>query len=114
MNEHIKVEQHVDRTLSPSDKMYQGNAIHYFNVGSSALENILAAVGIAKIQPASVLDFGCGAGRVTRWIAAAFPQATIEGCDIRAVDIKFVADTFNARTWQSGNRRCKTQSAVVL
>lgn len=102
MNEHIKVDR-VDRTLSPSDKMYAGNAVHYFSVGSSALENILAAVGIAKMQPASILDFGCGAGRVTRWIAAAFPQATIEGCDICAVDIKFVADTFNARTWQSGN-----------
>jgi SAM-dependent methyltransferase len=101
MNEHVKVEHRVDRTLSPSDKMFEGNSDHYFGVGFSALENIQSAVSIAKIKPATVLDFGCGAGRVTRWIAAAFPHANIEGCDIREGDIKFVSETFSLRTWQS-------------
>jgi SAM-dependent methyltransferase len=100
MNEHVKVD-HVNRTLSPDDKMFGGNSKHYFDVGSSALENIQSAVGIAKIKPANILDFGCGAGRVTRWIAAGFPQAHIEGCDIREADIRFVADAFGVRTWQS-------------
>lgn len=92
----------VDQTLSPSDAMYGGNQAHYFNVGSSALTSILHAVSIAETKPMSILDFGCGAGRVTRWIVAAFPQAKVEGCDIREADIKFVAETFGARTWQSG------------
>jgi SAM-dependent methyltransferase len=101
MNELTNVKDLVDRALSPSDAMYGGNADHYFSVGSSAIANILTAVRIAEAKPESILDFGCGAGRVTRWIAAAFPNASIEGCDIRQADIKFVADTFSARTWQS-------------
>jgi SAM-dependent methyltransferase len=102
MNEQLDVEQRVNRTLSPSDAMYGGNTDHYFSVGLSAITNILDTVRIAKAKPASILDFGCGAGRVTRWIAAAFPNASIEGCDIRKADIEFVADTFGARTWLSG------------
>lgn len=82
--------------------MYQGNLDHYFSVGSSALNNIKSAVAVAEIDPHCILDFGCGAGRVTRWIAAAFPQAKIEGCDIRQADLEFVAQTFGARTWVSG------------
>jgi SAM-dependent methyltransferase len=102
MNEPVEVEYRVDRTLSPSDAMFQGNTEHYFSVGLSAITNILNNVRIAETKPDSILDFGCGAGRVTRWIAAAFPNASIEGCDIRKTDIEFVADTFGARTWQSG------------
>jgi SAM-dependent methyltransferase len=82
--------------------MYAGNPDHYFSVGSSALANIKNAVAVAEIDPHCVLDFGCGAGRVTRWIAAAFPNAKIEACDIRQADLKFVAETFGARTWVSG------------
>jgi SAM-dependent methyltransferase len=102
MNQHVEVERRVDRTISTSDAMYLGNSGHYFEVGSSALENILRAVAITETKPARILDFGCGSGRVTRWIAAAFPESKIEGCDLAEADIKFVAATFGARTWQSG------------
>jgi SAM-dependent methyltransferase len=102
MNEHVQIEHRVNRSLSPSDAMYGGNPDHYFSVGSSALANIKNAVAIAETDPHCVLDFGCGAGRVTRWLAAAFPQAEIEACDIRQADLKFVAETFGARIWVSG------------
>jgi SAM-dependent methyltransferase len=102
MNDKVKVEDRVDRALSPSDAMYGGNTEHYFSVGLSAITSILNTVRVAEAKPDSILDFGCGAGRVTRWIAAAFPNARIEGCDIRKADIEFVANTLGARTWLSG------------
>jgi SAM-dependent methyltransferase len=91
----------ISRALSPIDAMYEGNPDHYFGAGKSALTNIKHAVSIANINPQRILDFGCGAGRVTRWIAAEFPQAKIEGCDIRPEDIEFVGATFEVQTWRS-------------
>ena len=93
----------VNKTISPNDAMYSGNQIHYFGVGASALSNILHAVGVTESNPSRILDFGCGAGRVTRWLHTAFPDAAIEGCDIRKTDVEFVAKMFGGRTWISGS-----------
>jgi SAM-dependent methyltransferase len=82
--------------------MFRGNMSHYFGTGGSALSVILNVLQIAEeLSPESILDFGCGAGRVTRWLVSAFQNSLIEGCDIRQVDINFVASEFNIRTWLS-------------
>jgi SAM-dependent methyltransferase len=93
----------VNKTISAGDAMYGGNQAHYFSVGASALSSILHAIGVTESNPSRILDFGCGAGRVTRWLHAAFPGAAIEGCDIRKTDVEFVTKTFGARTWISGS-----------
>jgi len=89
--------------LSPLDTMYAGNDRHYFACGASALNVILTALQLADLpDPAALLDFGAGAGRVTRWLSAAFPDAAIDSCDLRQQDLDFCRDEFGARTWPSG------------
>jgi SAM-dependent methyltransferase len=86
-----------------NDAMYHGNPHHYFSCGASALNCILNSLSLAAIgKPNRVLDFGCGAGRVTRWLRAAFTESCLHACDIRVDDLNFVADNFHAKTWVSG------------
>ena len=76
---------------------------HYFSVGASALNVINSVLALAQVDsPKTILDFGCGAGRVTRWLSAAFPQATISACDLREDDLAFVRNKLGANTWVSG------------
>lgn len=48
------------------------------------------------------MDFGAGAGRVTRWLRAGFPNAEITVSDIRKDDIEFCIRAFNAKPWITG------------
>jgi hypothetical protein len=57
---------------------------------------------VDAFDPVTILDFGAGAGRVTRWLRAAFPSAAIDACDLREQDMEFCGKQFNARTWISG------------
>jgi hypothetical protein len=93
----------VSRELSPDDAMYHGNDAHYLSCGASALNVILGVVTIAQaLAPRNVLDFGAGAGRVTRWLRAAFPTAAIHTCDLPDADMRFNERVFGARTWTIG------------
>jgi len=47
----------------------------------------MAATGWSLHPDAHVLDFGCGAGRMTRWLADQAPAAAIWGTDISAPHI---------------------------
>jgi hypothetical protein len=88
--------------LAEHDAMYHGNDHHYLSCGASALNTILAALRLASLpDPRTVLDFGAGAGRVTRWLKAAFPNALIGTCDLRAQDMAFCERAFSAHTWLS-------------
>lgn len=92
----------VSKDISDGDAMFAGNnRAHYFSVGASALGNILDVLALAKTRLERILDFGCGAGRVTRWLRQAFPQSAIEACDIRNEDLEFVSKSFGIKTWQS-------------
>jgi hypothetical protein len=94
----------VSLDLDQGDAMYAGNDRHYLSCGASALNVILAALGLAdRPDPATILDFGSGAGRVTRWLRAAFPLAVLDVCDLREQDVRFCRDTFQAQTWVSGS-----------
>jgi SAM-dependent methyltransferase len=95
--------QSLNREILPSDGMFQNDRRHYFSCGASALACILHAIGMSGItKPNSVLDFGCGAGRVTRWLCAAFPEALIQACDVREDDLVFVKQSLGVSTWVSG------------
>ena len=90
----------VDRKISPNDSMFHGNQEHYFACGESALRVISAALSLAGMEtPRSILDFGSGAGRVTRWFKASFPTSEIHACDIREQDIEFLRANFGIRAW---------------
>ena len=89
--------------LSPEDAMYDNNDAHYLGVGESALNVIEAARALARApSPGAILDFGAGAGRVTRWLRAAFPEAHISACDVRPQDVQFCRDQFGVEGWVSG------------
>jgi 2-polyprenyl-3-methyl-5-hydroxy-6-metoxy-1,4-benzoquinol methylase len=92
----------VNLNLAPDDEMYEGVDDHYVLCGASALNLILCAIDAALTAPRAILDFGAGAGRVTRWLRAAFPSAHIGACDLRAPDMAFCHDQFHAQTWISG------------
>ena len=55
--------------------MHEGNDAHYLLCGASALTALHAACLLAGKQPRSILDFGAGAGRVTRWLRAQWERA---------------------------------------
>ena len=80
--------------------MFHGNVEHYFSCGESALSVILAAISLAGIEtPKRILDFGAGAGRVSRWLKAEFPGSRIAGCDIREQDVTFLRSSLGIEAW---------------
>lgn len=90
----------VSRAISPHDEMYGGNPDHYFDVGSSALHSIAAALFAARRREASIqqiLDLPCGHGRVMRFLRKRFPQACLTACDLNASGVDYCAETFGAQ-----------------
>jgi trans-aconitate methyltransferase len=83
--------------------MFAGNPEHYFSCGESALRVLLEAIELSgTATPARILDFGAGAGRVTRWLKAAFPASSISCCDLREGDMEFLRVLCGADTWTIG------------
>ena len=71
--------------------------MHYFYGGRSAMRTIADALIIADLElPKRILDFPCGHGRVLRFMARAFPAATLYAGDINAGGIAFCAERFGA------------------
>lgn len=91
--------ERVSRLLAETDRMYAGDAAHYLTCGASALSVIHAATVLAGKRPAALLDFGSGAGRVTRWLRAHWPQARITVSDLRAEDLAFCAEHLGCTAW---------------
>jgi SAM-dependent methyltransferase len=70
---------------------------HYFNVGRSAFRSIrLAQLAVGARDPERILDFGCGYGRVMRFLRAAYPDATIVGADVDPGGTFYCAEVFGA------------------
>lgn len=91
------------QSISPLDGMFHGNLEHYLACGESALRVLLSAISLGQSAPPKcILDFGAGAGRVTRWLKAHFPEANIHACDIRDQDMTFLRSTFGIEAWTVG------------
>lgn len=90
----------VDVTLeaSPEDGMLRGIPHeHYLSVGIGALTAIQSFARMWGVEAfGSIMDFGCGHGRVLRWLRAAYPLAAVVGADIDADGVAFCARTFGA------------------
>jgi 2-polyprenyl-3-methyl-5-hydroxy-6-metoxy-1,4-benzoquinol methylase len=88
--------------LASHDQMHTQDW-HYYGVGMSALWALQAVtrarMGIrADLEfPRRVLDFGCGCGRVTRWLRQGFPQADIHVTDLRQADVQWCVDNFGCK-----------------
>ena len=91
----------VSLKVAEHDAMYAGNGVHYLECGASALSVIHAATVLAGTRPGAILDFGSGAGRVTRWLRAHWPQARITATDLRGDDLAFCEAEFGCATFLS-------------
>lgn len=82
-----EVAERLNVRLSIDDGMYSNNGNYYLKCGQDALRLIQQCMKIAgknKNEVSQVLDYGCGYGRVTRWLAAEFPNSDVVGLDIDA------------------------------
>lgn len=96
------VKERIDWSLMDGDHMFARDPAHYREVGESALRVIVAAlISSNSSNPRAILDFGCGSGRVTRWLRAAFPAARIDVADVRDGALEFCARTFDASAWKT-------------
>jgi SAM-dependent methyltransferase len=84
--------------IDRNDMMYEGQAAAYFSSGYSALfcmRQALEAAGRTSVQ--SILDFGCGHGRVLRSLHAQFPDATLTAVDVDRRGVDFCAKKLGAK-----------------
>ncbi len=109
------LENTISKTIMPNDHMYNSaNPNHYFSVGQSALRAIEASLLLKhnRWEPENILDFGCGSGRVTRWLKAGFPEATITACDLRQDSLEFLQETLGVETCRSNEDFCQVAFPV--
>lgn len=88
----------VEQEIAPGDEMYAPDRRGlYFEMGASALRAIrLALLAAGKDEPARILDFPCGHGRVLRMLKAAFPDAALTAGDLNADGVAFCERKFGA------------------
>ena len=92
------MEIEVSRIISPDDAMWrpQPNEKTYLAAGKTVADTIRVIQHLANQEPKSILDYGCGHGRILRWLQAYWPDAKLSGADIRRGQIDFCAKTFGA------------------
>jgi len=89
----------IDMTMSPNDHMLTASKEAYIRTSLSGLKCVQNAVASVNKSPEtikSILDFGCGYGRVLRALKAGYPEATITACDLMEDSVRFCAEAFNA------------------
>jgi SAM-dependent methyltransferase len=80
------------------DWMYDGDGVHYFKVGLSAIDCIDDAIAAAQLSNVRrILDLPCGGGRVLRFLVHRFPDAEITACELDRGPVEFCARTFGAQ-----------------
>ena len=90
----------IKRDVAANDRMMDGDERHYFGVGRSATYVITGAIVARHLHPGgnapitSILDYGCGYGRVARYLRAMFPRARIAGTDFIAEGVEWCVNHF--------------------
>lgn len=64
----------------------------YFGVGLNALMLIRQILQARRLHPETILDLPSGFGRVTRFLRAAYPHATIYASDVNIHATRFCAN----------------------
>lgn len=94
-----KLDNLIVRSVSPDDQMHTGSDEQYFGCGRDAINKIAGVLCLLGAEePANILDFGCGHGRVGRYLQAAFPDARLVGCDTMQRAVDFYSSTFGVET----------------
>ncbi len=73
----------------------RGDAASFISAGKIIafdLDNAMQMAGITLNSGASVLDFGCGPGRVAQWFQKIHPTARLHGCDIDPDPIEWASE----------------------
>jgi SAM-dependent methyltransferase len=94
----------VSGTVHPADTMWYlaKEPIGYAKHGASALAAIRATLLLAgRSAPSSILDFGCGFGRVGRWLRACYPDAALTGAEVTQNAVDFYSTEFAAEGWKT-------------
>lgn len=87
----------VSQEILPDDPMYAFSPERYFEFGRAALRSIqIALIASQRDSPGRILDFACAAGRVMRYLEAAFPDASLTACDLREEYVRFCSRAFGA------------------
>ena len=72
----------------PPEQLWDGlgaNLIEYLSVGKEHADNMRQALARQSVEmPDTILDFGCGAGRMIRWLKPEAERGIVWGCDITA------------------------------
>jgi SAM-dependent methyltransferase len=111
------VVKRLNKTVADGDGMYSGDDRYYLETGANALQIIyrsLAAAGKSVSSPRSILDYGCGYGRILRWLRAAYPEAELVGADIDKKALAAVGRLFGVKTVKLGRSRSKTLKSFDL
>ena len=82
--------------------MFDGNRVTYIADGLMALSGIRRGQEAAGIrEPGSILDFGCGHGRVLRMLQVGTSSTTLIGCDTDLDGVEFCKSTLGVRCFVS-------------
>ena len=95
----------VNTTIHPNDHMFNTAAQgmkDYMFVGQSGVRVLLTAAQMCRLTAfGSILDFGCGHGRVGRHLRACWPESKLTFSDLNESCWKFCAETFQGDGFSS-------------
>lgn len=78
----------------PPEQLWRGlgaNLNEYLNVGKEHTDNMRKSLKNQGVEmPDTILDFGCGAGRMVRWLKPEAERGVVWGCDIQGEDIQWL------------------------
>lgn len=93
--------------LPPDTLLYETSNLNfasYFLSGQEAAAEIHSFCTLFHPGPVqSILDWGCGTGRVTRHLPAYFPETSITGIDANPICIDWLQNNIPSINWVSGS-----------
>ncbi len=109
----LAASERISTSIHPGDQMlthsleqhrHAGAALsQYFNIGLqqfSAAKQVMRSC-FSDAEPAAVLDFACGYGRLLRFMSLAVPRPRLWASEIQADAMQFVAQTFGVEVLPS-------------